>query len=172
MMHKILEDRSLLVKSSATYGGYLGATLIVLAVIEYLTGPSELVGLLNYFVFVGGILQFSTIYRDRILGGSMQYKQALRFGTLLCVFAAILMGAYTAVLYTIINPEIFEESIAATAQQLVSNGVYSEHEVASALELVGHMSSPINFMFASILGYTGLGFFVSLFTAFFVQKAR
>ncbi|MGL4364718.1 MAG: DUF4199 domain-containing protein [Bacteroidales bacterium] len=168
----ITEDKNFLVKSAATYGVYLGTALLILAIIEHLTGDSTLLVLLNYFIFVGGIMRCTIIYRDKILEGNIRYLHALRFSTLLCFFSAIIMGAYAAFLYTVISPESFEEGVRITSQQLLENGTYNESELTKALELVREMGTPINLFIASTVSYTTLGLFVSLFTSFFAQKLR
>jgi len=166
-------DRNTSLKVTATYGAYLGTALVLVSFTDYLLniyGGSTLMNVLSYAVFIGGIVWATIAYRSKVKGGVITYGQALRFGTLLCAFAAVILGAYTAILVNVVDPAYLEKSFDVAAQQMADSGKYSEEQIDVAIAASRVMMTPISIVVFSIMTYSLLGFFVSLITSAFLKK--
>ncbi len=166
-------DRNGLLKNTATYGAYLGAALVVVSLIDYIFhiyGGSTIMNMLSYAVFIGGIIWATIAYRDKVKGGFITYGQALHFGTLLCAFAAVLLGAYTAVLVNVVDPSYLEKSFEVAAQHMAESGKYDEDQIDMAMMASRAMMTPVSIVLFSIFTYSVLGFFVSLITSAFLKR--
>ncbi len=169
-----MEDNSKgLLKITATYGAYLGAALVAVSLVDYLLhlyGGSTLMNTISYVVFIGGIVWATLAYRNGAMGGYISYGHALRFGTQLCAFAAIILGAYTAILINVVDPSYLEKSFDVLARQMAESGAYSEEQIDLAITASRSMTTPVSMVVISIITYSLLGFFVSLLTSAFIKK--
>lgn len=166
-------DRNTSLKITATYGAYLGAALVLVSFTDYLLniyGGSTLLNVLSYVTFIGGIIWATIAYRNRAKGGFITYGQALRFGTLLCAFAAVILGAYTAILVNVVDPAYLEKSFDVAAQQMADSGSYTEEQIDAAIAASRSMMTPVSIVVFSVITYSLLGFFVSLITSAFLKK--
>lgn len=162
-------------KITATFGEYLGAALVAVSLADYLLhlyGGSTLMNTLSYVVFIGGIVWATLAYRNGAMGGFITYGQALRFGTQLCAFAAVILGAYTAVLVNIVDPTYLEKSFDVAAQQMADSGSYTAEQIDVAMAASRSMMTPVSIVIFSVITYSLLGFFVSLLTSAFLKKER
>ncbi|MDR2938342.1 MAG: DUF4199 domain-containing protein [Prevotellaceae bacterium] len=170
-----LTDRKALLKITATYGAYLGAALVAISFADYLLniyGGSTLINTLSYAVFIGGIVWATLAYRNNAKGGYISYGQALRFGTALCAFAAVILGAYTAILVNVVDPAYLEKSFEVAMQQMADSGEYTEDEIDLAMSASRAMMTPVSIVVFSVITYSLLGFFVSLITSAFIKKEK
>ncbi len=165
------QKSSLIWKSSLTYGIYLGIVLILISVVYYVTGnmfnqSSQWIG---YVVMIAGIVLAQLAYR-RSLGGTMMYGQALGMGVLTMLFASVLSGIYTYLLYAVIDPSLQEKMRIFTEEQIVKQGRVPEDQIDAAVNMAARMQSPVMMLIIAIVGGTLIGLIISLITSIFTQK--
>ena len=158
-------------KSSVTSGLYLGIALILVSVIFYVTGNMfvKLESVFGYAIMIAGVVMAQISYR-KSLGGTMTYGQALGMGVLTVLFASILTGIYTYLLYTVIDPSLQEQLRIFTEEQIVKQGRVPEEQMEAALEMQAKFQKPVMMLIMSIVGGTLIGFIISLITSIFTKK--
>ncbi len=158
-------------KSSVTSGLYLGIALILVSVVFYVTGNMfvKWSQYLGYAIMIAGVVMAQISYR-KSLGGTMTYGQALGMGVLTVLFASILTGIYTYLLYTVIDPSLPEQMRIFTEEQLIKQGRVPEDQMQAALDMQAKFQKPVFLLIMSIIGGTLIGLIISLITSIFTKK--
>ena len=158
-------------KSSIISGIYAGIALILVSLVYYVTGNtfSKSAQWVGYVVMIGGVIFAQLNYRNS-LGGYMTYRQALGVGVLAMLFASILSGVYTWLLYGFIDPSLQEQLRYLTEQQIVEQGRLPEEQIDAAVEMAAKFQNPVIMMLFAIFGGALAGLIISLITAIFTQK--
>jgi len=160
-----------LIKSSLTNGIYLGIVLILVSVVLYVTGLmfATWAQYISYPILIAGAIWAQVAYK-KALGGEMTYGQALGVGLLTIVFASVLSGIYSYVLFAVIDPGLQEQALLVAEQRLVEQGKLSQEQIDAALNMQSKfMKPPIMAVFA-LVGGAFIGLIISLITAIFTKK--
>src|SRR6056297_368993 len=95
------------IKMTMTYGLITGLVLIIYTLILYMTNnlldQNFILGILNYVILIAGIIYGTKSYRDQYLNGYISYGKSLGTGVLISVFAGVIMGIFTYLLYEVID---------------------------------------------------------------------
>lgn len=158
-------------KSSIMSGIYLGIAFILLSVVFYVTGNpfSKVSQWIMYVLMVVGIILAQISYR-KSLGGTITYGQALGVGVLTLVFASVVSGIYTFLLYEVIDPSLQEQMRLFTEEQIIKQGKVPEEQVEMAVEMAAKFQTPVMMVVMGIAGGAFIGLIISLITAIFTQK--
>lgn len=161
-------------KSAMTTGLILGIALVVFSLIIYMVGvfkPPFWVSIIQYLIIIGGIVYGTIKFRDEDLGGEISYSQALGFGVLICVFAAVISGIYTILLMTVIDPEYITKLMSVMEEELVSKGM-PEEQIEASMKIFSKMQSPIIMAVSTVVGFAFMGTIFSLVTSAFLKKEK
>ena len=111
-------------------------------------------------------------YRDQDLGGYISYGKSLGTGVLIGMFGGIIAGAFSVLMFTVIDPSLVEKIIEKTQQDLVEKGNMSEDQISMAVSMTRKFMHPgILFIFA-VLGTMFLSFIFSLIISIFTKKEQ
>src|SRR5690554_6124626 len=110
-------------KSSLTFGLYLGIALVLISVAYYATGNTfaKSAQWVGYAVMIAGVIIAQLEYRKQ-LGGFMTYAQALGMGVLTMLFASVITGFFTYLLYAVIDPSLQDQMRLFMEEQIVQQG--------------------------------------------------
>jgi len=160
-----------ILKSSITYGVYVGILLILLSVAYYVTGNTfaKSAQWVSYAIMIAGVVWAQLGYR-KAFGGTMTYGQAVGAGLLTMLFASIISSIYTYLLYEVIDPSLQEQMRLFTEEQIVSRGNMPEEQMDMAIEMTTRFQKPWIMAVMGVLGGTFIGLIISLITAIFTQK--
>jgi hypothetical protein len=100
----------------------------------------------------------------------MTYGQALGIGVLTMVFASVLAGFYTYLLYGLIDPSLQEQLRLSIEEQIVRQGKVPEEQIDMAVEMATKFQKPAIMFAMSIFGGALIGLVISLITSIFTQK--
>ncbi len=158
-------------KSSLTYGLFLGIALVLVSVIFYATGNTfaRSAQFISYAVMIAGIVIAQLQYR-KALGNVMTYGQALGVGVLTMLFASVITGFFTYLLYAIIDPSLQEQLRLSIEEQIVKQGRVPEDQIDTAVEMASKFQNPAMMFFMGIFGGTFIGLIISLLTSIFTQR--
>jgi hypothetical protein len=102
-----------------------------------------------------------------VRGGFISYGNALGFGTLSMVFAALIASAFTYLFYVVIAPDAVEKlRFLAEERALDANPNLGYDE----LEMIGRFVSPVLIAITTVFSYSFFGFVISLVTSAFLKK--
>lgn len=169
-----MENKSLFWKSSMTNGFLLGLAIILFMLITYLMGvsTSSKINWLANVIFIGGLIYGQRQYRTDLintLGHSATYGKLLMFGIAMSVFAGFLAGIYQYLLYTVIDPGLWERNLVEVENLYLDMG-FSEDKVAEMMTNASKFNSPILNSIGMAFGYGLVGFIIALITSAFLKK--
>ncbi len=159
-----------LMKSSLTYGIYLGIVSVLVSVVIYVLGYTfeKWVQYISWPIIIGGIIWAQLAYR-KALGGEMTYGQALGVGTMTVIFSGVLSGIYIYLLYTVIDPGLQEQLRLATEQTIVERGV-PEEQLDMMINMATKFQKPPIMAAMAIFGGAIMGLIISLLTGIFTKQ--
>jgi hypothetical protein len=166
-----------MLKNTMTSGLILGIVLVVFSLIIFLMGiniikPPFWASLLQYLIFIVGIVYGTKKFRDENLGGEISYSKAFSFGLLSCVFAAIIYGIYMIIHMNFIDTNYLSKFMSAMEEEYLKAG-FSEEQTDMAMSMVGKMmKSPIMMSFIMVISFAFMGTIFSLVTAAFLKKEK
>ena len=167
-----MEENSVSIwKSSLTIGVYLAIALILVSVVFYVTGNtfSKVAQYLSYPIMIGGIILGQLTYK-KALGGTLTYGQAVGAGVLTMVFASVISGIYTYLLYAVIDPSLQEQMRIFTEEQIIQQGRVPEEQLEMAVNMASKFQTPVMMLVMSVVGGALIGLVISLITAIFIKK--
>lgn len=167
-----MEERPVsLMKSSLTYGIYLGIVTILFSVVVYVLGFTfeKWVQYSTYPIIIIGIVLAQLSYR-KALGGEMSYGQALGVGIMTVIFSSVLGAIYTYLLYAVIDPSLQEQLRLATEQQIIEQGKVPEEQLDMVIEMATKFQKPAIMALFAIFGGAFMGLIISLITSIFTKK--
>lgn len=158
-------------KSTMITGVYIAVVLILLSVVFYVTGNpfSKISQYLTYPIFIGGVILAQITYK-KALGGTLTYGQAVASGVLALVFASVISGIYSFVLFKFIDPSLQEQLRIFTEEQIIKQGRVPEEQLEMAVNMATKFQTPFMMLVMSIVGGAFMGLIVSLITAIFTKK--
>lgn len=158
-------------KSTIITGVYVAVVLILLSVVFYVTGNpfSKISQYLTYPVLIGGVILAQITYK-KALGGTLTYGQAVASGVLALVFASVISGIYSFVLFKFIDPSLQEQLRIFTEEQIIKQGRVPEEQLEMAVNMATKFQTPFMMMVMSIVGGAFMGLIISLITAIFTKK--
>jgi hypothetical protein len=158
-------------KSSLTYGLFLGIALVLISVIYYATGNTfaKSAAWIGWGVTIGGIIIAQLQFRN-LLGGVMSYGQALGVGILTMLFASVITGFFTYLLYAVIDPSLQDQARLAMEEQMVTRRNLSEEQLDAAMAMASRFDDPAVMFVMNIVGGAFAGLIISLLTSIFTQK--
>jgi len=161
-------------KSAMTYGLYLGIALIIYSVILYVLGQSfnKTLGYVSFVVMIAGIIWAQVSYKKQ-LGDVLSYGQGVGIATGLMLFAGIIGAIYTYLLYTVIDPELYQQYLLfveeTTTNQLINRGM-SDEQISQAVAMGAKFQTPVIMAIGAIVTYVITGVIVGLITSIFIKK--
>ena len=160
-----------LAKSAMYYGALIGAALVLYTFVIYLTGLStnRFIGFIQYFIIIGGLYYSIKKYRDDSLNGFISYGKALGFGTLTIFFASLIIGFFTFILYSFIDPSLIDKILALSEESMVARGMPND-QIDIAMEYTRKFTSPLVLTISTVFGLTFMGFLFNLIISIFVKK--
>jgi len=161
-------------KVAMSYGLMFGLSGVAVFLLFYFTGADMQSRWPNYLTYILLIL-FITMgiksFRDEDLGGEIGFGKAVGTGTLISIFGGIIVGAFTALFFVYIAPEMTERIIEAAQQNMVENGM-SEEQIEMAGNMTRKFMTPMWLFFFSILGNAFMGLIFSLIIGIFLKKDK
>lgn len=167
-----MEEKSVSIwRSSFISGLYLAIALILISVIFYVMGYtfSKTAQYLTYPVMIAGIV-LAQISFKKAQNGVLTYGQAIGVGVLAMVFASVISGIYTVLLYTVIDPSLQEQLRIYTEQQIIQQGRVPEEQMEMAVNMATKFQSPPMLFAMGLVGGALIGLIVSLISGIFIKK--
>ncbi|MBU8891624.1 MAG: DUF4199 domain-containing protein [Bacteroidales bacterium] len=166
-----MEKKSSFRKAILTNGLMLGLALIIYSVLLYIfdLNLNKSLGYVSYIIILAGLIFWTKSYRDNNMNGFITYGQALGFGTMIVIVAAVLSAIYTYLFVTVIDPDIIDKILAISEEEMLKKGM-SDDQVEMAQSFSKKFMSPVVMSISGFIGTSILGFILSLITSAFLKK--
>ena len=162
-------------KSAMTFGLIIGLIIVIYSLLLYMTdnfvSKNTILGLLQWVILAGGLYYGIKTYRDQHSEGYITYGRSLGLGVLISVFVGVIMGVFTYLLYTVIDPDLLEKTIKIAQEEMLKTGM-SEQQVETASEMQRTITSPTIMLFSSIFTFAFFGTIISLIVSIFTKKEK
>jgi len=154
-----------------SYGLYMGLALILSAVIFYVMGTpfSRVSTYLSYAIVIAGITLAMRTYRDNHIEVGVTYGRLLGLGTLLSLFASLILAFFTFVLYKLIDKTLIDKLLSFMEEQFLSSGI-SDNQTDAIMPMYRKALTPLTYSLGLIFSTTANGFIFSLILAIFFKK--
>jgi hypothetical protein len=178
-----MEKKHSLLQFTMTYGAILGIVSVMFSLILYMTGfmPYNfkrmiLVGLTSLIITIVFLVVGTKSYRDKILGGSISYWNAVITGLLIVAFSTIIASFYTLIFNLYIDPEYTGKMIEASKNwwyDYLNNIGAPDYQIEQTMDRMDKQladATPLKTFFQSIYTSVIFGFVLSLITSAFIKK--
>ncbi len=174
-----------LFKSSMKYGLYYAIISIAISLIIWATKFIEnsgltanfLVSAVNIVVWVLILIYFTKDYRDKSLGGVIDFKQAFFVGLLTVAFASLIIAVYNFSFHSWIDPDYSQRTIDAIVEKtynMMSGMGLPESEIENSLKAIETMEvpTPVQSTFSGLQQNIIYGAVLALISAAIVKKNK
>lgn len=152
------------------WGAIMGFALIAYSVLLYLLDMNESQGAqyLSYLL-IAVIVFFASRAKREAQDGFLSYGEGVGTGVGVAFFGSILVAFYTYVFFSFIDPEMLQEILIRTENQMYGQGL-PEDQVEMAMQYTRKFMKPGPMAAMVVVSYTVVGLLVSLITSAIVKK--
>jgi hypothetical protein len=158
-------------KANLTNGLILGLIGVVYSLIFYFLDLSlnKTQGYAFMVVQIAVLFYLLKSYRDNVMHGQITYGESVGAGVIICLYYAIIIGAFGYLLYAVIDPGLISKQLAITEEAMSKKGLPQE-----AMDTA--MAWTAKFMKPGIMTITGIlfnmiwGTILSLIVSIFIKK--
>jgi uncharacterized membrane protein YiaA len=162
-------------KNALIYGAILGGISVLYSITLWILGltlnkPLGYVGI----VFTIAVMYYGTKeYRDKHLGGYMEYGKAFTSNFLIGLYSCIIGAVYTFLLFKFIDPSLIDtiKETAITAA-LQKNPNVSQEQIEQGMSKMSFLMSPAFFTISALVGGAIMSAIVGLIVAFLHKKEK
>ena len=165
------EQRNSITPMAMSYGLYMGLALILNSVIFYVMGSpfAKSSGYISYVIIIAGIALSMRTYKENCSDEGVTYSRALGLGTLQSLFASLILGFFTFVLFKLVDTTLIDKFFAFFEEQLLRSGV-AESQAETMLTMYKKVTTPLTYSFGQVFSVTLMGFLFSLILSIFFKK--
>lgn len=158
-------------KANLTNGLILGLTGIVYSILIYFLDLSfnKIQGFVFLAIEIVILFFLLKSYRDNFLHGQITFGQSFGAGMIICLYYAIIIAAFTYILYAIIDTGLVSKQLAFMEEEFVKKGM-PEAAIDAAMKIQAKIMKPAIIAPISILGNMFWGLILSLIISIFVRK--
>lgn len=159
------------VKSALNYGAVLGLILTVISLLTYILEmyASSWVGWIGNIILVLGVVWGIKRYRDEELGGFISYGQGVGYGTLIGLFAGIIISFVTYLYLGFVDDGMIQFILSEQERTLYEKGMSTE-QTEMMMKTTKMMTSPGAIAIFGIFGQVFFAFITSLVAMAFLKK--
>ena len=161
------------------YGGIIALVMIVIGLLQYLTGMSDpenaqtptamIIGVLTFVVWIGGVVMAVRDYRQS-LGGFINFGQAFRTGFTTFLVIAAISAAWNFLFYSFIATDFLEKMLDFMQYAMEDAGA-DDSAIDMMMGIYGRVYTPGGMTLMSLLGGTMMGAVVSLIIGAVMKKS-
>lgn len=158
-------------KSALNFGAILGLALTIISLLTYVLElySSSWIGWLSNLILIAGIVWGIKRYRDVELGGYISYGQGVGYGTLVGLFAGIIISFVTYIYLGFVDDGLIQYTLGEQEKALYSSGLSAE-ETEKMLSSMKRFTSPGAIALLGIFGQTFFALITSLIAMAFLKK--
>ncbi len=131
---------------------------------------SVLLGIIGFLIAVAGIVYGIRSFRDDARGGVLSYGQGVGAGTVVGLYAGIVVAAFGIILYTVIDPELIEKFFVAQEETLIEQGRLPESLIEQQMIIMRKIITPVSLPLLGIVNYVITGVLIALIASIFLRR--
>lgn len=156
-----------------TFGLVTGLVMILYNLVLYVfeATTNQYLSYVSYVILLIGMFLAIKSYRDKETGGTLSYGQGIGLGTLLALFASLLSGIFTFILYKYIDPQAIEPMIQAAREKMYQQGLEGE-QLEQSMAMTKQFIKPHWMALSGIFYTTLIGLLLSLVVSVFLKRTK
>jgi len=154
-----------------TFGAIAGFAIIIVYLILYFLNfqKNYFSEIIIYIVLISIIVIGTKQYKNTVLSGNISYGKALGTGTVISLFASIIVAFYMFIFLKFIDSDSIAKILSAMEDNMYQQGL-PENQIDESIETIKKFTTPFTMTISTVLTYTFLGFLFSLITSAFLKK--
>jgi len=158
-------------KNNMNFGAIAGFAIIIVTVLLYFLNISQnlAVSVIVYAILIITIVVGTRFLRDKIQNGNITYGRALGSGTMISLFASVIIAFYMFVFLKFIDPGEIDKIFSLMEDKMYQQGLPQE-QIDMAIEMSRKFTTPFTIALGTIFSYGLWGFLFSLVTSAFIHK--
>jgi len=168
----IMEQNKISVwKGTLNPGIFLGLVLVLYSLLLYFTDQTfnKTLGSVVYLIYIAGSVLAVRSFRDKVRGGYISYGQVVGAGAVVGLYAGIVAGVFTYILYTMIDPGLLDKLLEFTKQTMLDKGLTDE-QVEMSLKASSFMMKPWIMAISSVINSVFMITIISLIAGIFLKR--
>ncbi len=159
-------------KPAFIYGGILGLISIFLGLVFYFLGLSteSWVGYISMAIGIAALVYSLLHYRKEYLGGFAKFGQMFLMAFMIGIISAIILAAYTYVLYTAVDPGLIDQIKIAAEEKIMSNPRIPESMYDGIFEKMEKRMTAQRMTIMALVGGIVINTILGLIISAFVKK--
>lgn len=155
------------------YGIITGLVMVLYALIIYIfdATTNQYLGYGSYVILLIGIILATKTYRDKENDGYLNYSAGIGLGTLIALYASILSGIFTFVLYKYIDPQAIEPMLQQAKEEMYKRGIEGE-QLDQSIAVTRQFLKPHWMAISGIFYTTIVGLILSLIVSVFFKRTE
>ncbi|MFC2101442.1 DUF4199 domain-containing protein [Bacteroidota bacterium] len=167
------EKQKSVTMNGLTWGIVAGVLMIVYSLILYLLDQSlnANISWIGFLFLIGAMIWGTLEYRKTLPGGFMTYGKAFSASFMIVLFAAILIGIFTYLLYTVIAPDLLVQVTELGRQRAIeTNPEMTDEQIEQAMQMTSFFRGPVVMAVSGFIVQLIIGAIISLITSIFLKK--
>lgn len=150
----------------------LGFALVIYSFILYFLDQNfnRALGIINFVIMIAGLVLGIRAFRDESRSGTLSYGQAVGAGTVISLYAGIILAIFTYLLYSLIDPDLIEKYYTFLEDQMIQQGRATEQQIELGMQFNRKILTPATLSIFGILGNVFSGVIISLIAAIFLKR--
>jgi hypothetical protein len=167
-----MEPKNTQLKHTLFYGVALGIIISVYQLLLYIFGSfsNQALGYLESLITIIGIYISIKMYRDQVMGGTINYNKALGVGVLTAVFIGLVLAIFTYILYKL-DGGLIDEMIILVEERNIERGMDVD-QIEMQTSLLRQFLWPSVLAFGTLVSKGIGGTIYSLIIAAILKKAE
>lgn len=167
----MINQRAIFWKNCMNFGAIAGFAIIIVTVILYFLNIQEnnFVAILIYIVLITVIIIGTKHFKNNVQNGNITYGRALGSGTLISLFASIIVAFYMFIFLKFVDTDAMEKIYSVIEEKMYTQGL-PDDQIEMALEMTKKFTTPFTIALGTVFSYTFWGFLFSLITSAFLKK--
>lgn len=109
-------------------------------------------------------------YRDNLMHGQITYGQSVGAGVIIYLYYAIIMTAFSYILFTVIDPGLVTKQLAAAEEAMRAKGNLTEAQIETGMKFTAKIMKPGVMVISGIFFNMLFGTVISLIVSVFVKR--
>ena len=158
-------------KNALNYGLITGIALVIVSLVLWMFGTADdwIESLITYATLTVGIVIGIKTHRDKNRNGLITYGYSLGMGTLISLFASIILAIYLYTFLKYIDPDVIGTLLDIEESKL-EDADLSQKDIEMSMNIVRKIIVPFWMSIISVMVYTFVGFIISLIASIFLKK--
>lgn len=159
-------------KATLNSGLILGLALVIYTLLLYFLDQSfnRTLGYVSVVILAVGLVIGIKSFRDDVKGGVLSYGQGVGAGTVIGLYAGIVVAIFTYLLYTVIDPDLMGKLLTFTEEKIIESGSVPENMMDQVMDQRKMFLKPWILAVGGVINNVFFSLIIALIASIFLKK--